>query len=91
MALIMLAVLRYSAVQGFVSFSEADCLFLLAAPVTRADLVAGRAFGVQPWPWGWAACFWGCLRRSPRVEARDSRRAHARGYSGWLRTGCDFG
>ena len=41
-ALIMLAVLRYSAVQGFASFSEADCLFLLAAPVARADLVRPR-------------------------------------------------
>ena len=37
-ALILLAAVRYSTLQGFVSYSEADCLFLLSAPVPRRRL-----------------------------------------------------
>lgn len=40
--LIFLAALRYSTVQGFVSFSEPDCLHLLPAPLRRKDLVLPR-------------------------------------------------
>ncbi len=44
-ALIVLAflgVLRYSTVQGFVSFSEPDCVHLLPTPILRRDLVRPR-------------------------------------------------
>ncbi len=37
--LIFLGVLRYSTIQGFVSFTEPDCLYLLPSPVRRSDLV----------------------------------------------------
>jgi hypothetical protein len=40
--LIFLGALRYSTVQGFVSFSEPDCLYLLPAPLRRRDLVWPR-------------------------------------------------
>ena len=40
--LILLGILRYSTWQGFVSFSEADCMFLLTAPVPRQGLVWPR-------------------------------------------------
>ena len=40
--LIFLGVLRYSTVQGFVSFSEPDCFYILPAPLRRADLVRPR-------------------------------------------------
>ena len=40
--LVFLAAFRYSTVQGFVSFSEADCLYLLPAPLRRRDLVGPR-------------------------------------------------
>jgi hypothetical protein len=42
LVLIFLGVLRYSTVQGFVSFSEADCLYLLPAPLRRSELVRPR-------------------------------------------------
>ncbi len=41
-ALVILAVIRYSTLQGFVSYSEADCVFLLAAPVPRRELILPR-------------------------------------------------
>ncbi len=41
-ALVMLVALRYCTLQGFVSYSEADCLFLLSAPVSREDLIRPR-------------------------------------------------
>lgn len=40
--LVLLGALRYSTVQGFVSFTEADCLYLLPAPLRRRDLVLPR-------------------------------------------------
>ena len=40
--LLSLAVLRYSLWQGFVSFSEADCFYLLTAPLERGALVWPR-------------------------------------------------
>ncbi len=40
--LVFLAAFRYSTVQGFVSFSEPDCLHLLPAPLRRKDLVLPR-------------------------------------------------
>ena len=40
--LVFLAAFRYSTVQGFVSFSEPDCLLLLPAPLRRKDLVLPR-------------------------------------------------
>ena len=40
--LLTLAVLRYSTMQGFVSFSEPDCAFLLGGPVPRKGLVWPR-------------------------------------------------
>lgn len=42
LVLVFAAVLRYSTVQGFVSFSEPDCLYLLPSPVRRSDLVRPR-------------------------------------------------
>jgi len=41
-ALILLAAVRYSTLQGFVTYSEADCLFLLSAPVPRRELIRPR-------------------------------------------------
>ncbi len=41
-ALVLLAALRYNTLQGFASYSEADCLYLLGAPVRRRDLVILR-------------------------------------------------
>lgn len=41
-ALVFLGILRYSTVQGFVSFSEPDCLHLLPTPIRRSDLVRPR-------------------------------------------------
>jgi hypothetical protein len=41
-ALILLAALRYSTLQGFVSYSQADCLYLLSAPVPRGELIRPR-------------------------------------------------
>ena len=41
-ALLLLVALRFSTMQGFVSYSEADCVFLLSAPVSRAGLVRPR-------------------------------------------------
>ena len=40
--LVFLAAFRYSTVQGFVSFSEPDCVLLLPAPLRRKDLVLPR-------------------------------------------------
>jgi hypothetical protein len=40
--LVFLAAFRYSTVQGFISFSEPDCLHLLPAPLRRKDLVLPR-------------------------------------------------
>jgi hypothetical protein len=40
--LIFLAAFRYSTVQGFVSFTEPDCLLILPAPIRRKDLVLPR-------------------------------------------------
>jgi hypothetical protein len=40
--LVFLAAFRYSTVQGFVSFSEPDCMYLLPAPLRRRDLVWPR-------------------------------------------------
>jgi hypothetical protein len=40
--LVFLVAFRYSTVQGFVSFSEADCMLLLPAPLRRRDLVLPR-------------------------------------------------
>lgn len=40
--LVLLGILRYSTLQGFVSYSEADCLFLLSAPVARGELIWPR-------------------------------------------------
>ena len=40
--LVFLAAFRYSTVQGFVSFTEPDCLLLLPAPLRRKDLVLPR-------------------------------------------------
>lgn len=40
--LLIVAVLRYSTMQGFVSFSEPDCAFLLGGPVPRKGLVWPR-------------------------------------------------
>ena len=40
--LMLLSALRYSTWQGFVSFSEPDCFFLLTAPVPRAGLIWPR-------------------------------------------------
>ena len=40
--LIFLGAFRYSTVQGFVSFSEPDCFYLLPAPLRRRDLVRPR-------------------------------------------------
>ena len=40
--LVFIAAFRYSTVQGFVSFSEADCLYLLPAPLRRRDLIRPR-------------------------------------------------
>jgi hypothetical protein len=40
--LLFLGVLRYSTVQGFVTFSEADCFYILPAPLRRSDLVLPR-------------------------------------------------
>jgi hypothetical protein len=42
LALVLLATLRYNTLQGFASYSEADCLILLGAPVPRRDLVILR-------------------------------------------------
>jgi hypothetical protein len=42
MFLLLLAALRYCTWQGFVSFSEPDCYFLLTAPVSRSDLIWSR-------------------------------------------------
>jgi hypothetical protein len=41
-ALILLAALRYSTLQGFVTYSAADCVYLLSAPVPRHDLIWPR-------------------------------------------------
>lgn len=41
-ALVVVAALRYSTVQGFISYSEADCMFLLTAPVSREELIKPR-------------------------------------------------
>jgi hypothetical protein len=41
-ALVILGVLRYSTMQGFVSLSEADCVFLLTAPIPRRELLQPR-------------------------------------------------
>jgi hypothetical protein len=41
-ALVLLGALRYSTLQGFVSYSQADCLFLLTAPVPRSELIRPR-------------------------------------------------
>lgn len=40
--LLFLGALRYSTVQGFVSFTEPDCLYLLQAPIRRRDLVRSK-------------------------------------------------
>ncbi len=40
--LVFLAAFRYSTVQGFVSFTEPDCLLVLPAPLRRKDLVLPR-------------------------------------------------
>lgn len=40
--LLSLAILRYSIWQGFVSFSEPDCAYLLTAPIRREGLVRPR-------------------------------------------------
>ncbi len=40
--LLFLGAFRYSTVQGFVSFTEADCLHILPAPLRRRDLVLPR-------------------------------------------------
>ena len=40
--LVFLVAFRYSTVQGFVSFTEPDCLLLLPAPIRRKDLVLPR-------------------------------------------------
>jgi hypothetical protein len=40
--LIFLVASRYSTVQGFVSFTEPDCMLLLPAPLRRRDLVLPR-------------------------------------------------
>ena len=40
--LVFLGVLRYSTIQGFVSFSEPDCVHLLPTPILRRDLVRPR-------------------------------------------------
>ena len=40
--LILLVAFRYSTLQGFVSFTEPDCLLLLPAPLRRRDLVLPR-------------------------------------------------
>ena len=40
--LVFLGVLRYSTVQGFVTFSEPDCVHLLPTPILRRDLVRPR-------------------------------------------------
>jgi hypothetical protein len=41
-ALVILAAVRYSTLQGFVSYSEADCFLLLTAPVPRRELIQPR-------------------------------------------------
>jgi hypothetical protein len=38
-ALVLLGILRYNTMQGFVTYSEADCLLLLSAPVSRSELI----------------------------------------------------
>jgi hypothetical protein len=40
--LLFIGILRYSTVQGFVSFNEADCYHVLPAPLRRRDLVRPR-------------------------------------------------
>jgi hypothetical protein len=46
LVLVLLGALRYSTLQGFVSFTEPDCMMLLSAPIRRADLVWHRLRGV---------------------------------------------
>jgi hypothetical protein len=41
-ALVLVAALRYSTLQGFASYSEPDCVVLLSAPVLRSGLVRPR-------------------------------------------------
>jgi hypothetical protein len=45
LVLLLLAAFRYSTLQGFVSFSEPDCMMLLSAPMPRRGLVWHRLRG----------------------------------------------